>query len=82
VPLVLAALSGWQTYRLYLALDSSMLWNRAVHASSRGRLLWTSSSSAVGSVGAWQRHGGVQGVQTCVMRSPFGYCLITRMSCY
>lgn len=28
VPLVLAALKGWQQHRLYLALDTTMLWNR------------------------------------------------------
>lgn len=28
VPLVLAALSGWQHHRLYLALDTTVLWNR------------------------------------------------------
>jgi hypothetical protein len=28
VPLVLAALNGWQHHRLYLALDTTMLWNR------------------------------------------------------
>lgn len=28
VPLVLAALSGWQQHRLYLALDTTVLWDR------------------------------------------------------
>ena len=28
VPLVLSALSGWQQHRLYLALDTTVLWNR------------------------------------------------------
>jgi hypothetical protein len=28
VPLVLVALSGWKGHRLYLALDTTMLWNR------------------------------------------------------
>ena len=28
IPLVLVALSGWQPHRLYLALDTTMLWNR------------------------------------------------------
>lgn len=28
LPLVVAALSGWQSQRLYLALDTTMLWNR------------------------------------------------------
>jgi len=28
LPLVLAALSGWKAHRLYLALDTTMLWNR------------------------------------------------------
>ena len=28
VPLVLVALSGWQNHRLYLALDTTVLWNR------------------------------------------------------
>lgn len=28
VPLVLVALSGWKPHRLYLALDTTMLWNR------------------------------------------------------
>lgn len=28
VPLVLAALSGWEAQRLYVALDTTVLWNR------------------------------------------------------
>ena len=28
IPLVMAAIDGWQTKRLYLALDTTMLWNR------------------------------------------------------
>ncbi len=28
IPLVIAAIDGWQTKRLYLALDTTMLWNR------------------------------------------------------
>ncbi len=28
VPLVLIALSGWKGHRLYLALDTTVLWNR------------------------------------------------------
>ncbi len=28
LPLVMAAIDGWQTKRLYLALDTTMLWNR------------------------------------------------------
>jgi len=28
VPLLLAALSGWQHHRPYLALDTTVLWNR------------------------------------------------------
>ncbi len=28
VPLVLAALSGWKGHRLYLALDTTVLWDR------------------------------------------------------
>ncbi|MGK7872354.1 MAG: hypothetical protein AB4426_03275 [Xenococcaceae cyanobacterium] len=28
MPLVLVALSGWQNHRLYLALDTTVLWNR------------------------------------------------------
>jgi hypothetical protein len=28
LPLVMAALSGWKQHRLYLALDTTVLWNR------------------------------------------------------
>lgn len=28
VPLVMAALNGWQSHRLYLALDTTVLWDR------------------------------------------------------
>lgn len=28
IPLIMAAIDGWQTQRLYLALDTTMLWNR------------------------------------------------------
>ncbi len=44
LPLVLAALSEWKTHRLYLALDTTLLWNRALHDSVVRGLLWTSRS--------------------------------------
>ena len=28
LPLVMAALSGWKNHRLYLAIDTTMLWNK------------------------------------------------------
>jgi hypothetical protein len=33
VPLVVAALSGWKPHRLYIALDTTVLWDRALHDS-------------------------------------------------
>ncbi len=33
LPLVLAALSGWKQQRLYLALDTTVLWDRRKHDS-------------------------------------------------
>ncbi len=59
VPLVLAALSGWQHQRLDLALDTTVLWNRALHDSSVGGLLWASRSLTMASLRAWQRDGGL-----------------------
>lgn len=69
VPLVLAALSGWQTHRLYLALDTTVLWNRYCMIHSSGGLLWASHSVAVASVRTRQCNSGVQRVQTAVTES-------------
>lgn len=52
IPLVLAALSGWQPHRLYLALDTTMLRNRALHDSPVGSVLWTSGAADVARVRA------------------------------
>lgn len=52
MPLMLAALNGWQNHRLYLALDTTVLWNRALHDSPVSHLLWTSSSPPVACVRA------------------------------
>lgn len=64
VPLVLAALSGWQQQRLYLALDTTLLWNRycMVHLSvvCCGRavpLLWRVLEHGSASVGFEQYKG-------------------------
>jgi hypothetical protein len=62
VPLVLAALSGWQHQRLYLALDTTVLWNRALHDSPISSLLRASRASAVASARAWQRDRRLQGI--------------------
>ena len=53
VPLVVAALSGWHQHRLYLALDTTVLWNRALYDSPVGGLLWASSAVVMASVRAW-----------------------------
>ncbi|WP_198954202.1 hypothetical protein [Moorena bouillonii] len=37
----LLALFDWQSHRLYLALDTTVLWNRALYDSSIGGLLWS-----------------------------------------
>ena len=42
VPLVLTALRDWQHYRLYLDLDTTVLWNRALYDSPVSCLLWAS----------------------------------------
>ena len=69
LPLVLAALSGWQSHRLYLALDTTVLWNRycMIHLSvvSCGRAV----PSARASVRTWECNRGVQGVPTIVAES-------------
>jgi len=44
IPLVVAALSGWKQERLYLAMDTTVLWERALHDSSVGGVLWASSA--------------------------------------
>ena len=59
VPLVLVALRGWKGHRLYLALDTTVLWDRRKHDSPVGGVLWTSSSVVVARVRAWQCNGGV-----------------------
>lgn len=48
VPLVLAALRNWQHHRFYLALDTTVLWNRRKHDSFIRGLLWSSSSDESG----------------------------------
>lgn len=48
VPLVFAALSGWKSHRLYLALDTTVLWDRALHDSPVGGVLWTSGAEKCG----------------------------------
>ena len=48
LPLVLAALNGWSAHRLYLALDTTVLWNRALHDSVVAGVLWTSRSGRCG----------------------------------
>lgn len=53
VPLVIAALSGWKQHRLYLAMDTTVLWNRRQHDSSVGGVLWASGATVVASVRAW-----------------------------
>jgi hypothetical protein len=69
LPLVLAALSGWKPHRLYLALDTTVLWDRycMIHLSvvCCGRavpLLWRVAR-------AWQCDGSLQGVQGDVTES-------------
>ena len=42
LPLVMAALSGWQQKRVYLGLDTTMLRDRYCMIHSSGGLLWTS----------------------------------------
>ena len=69
VPLVLAALSGWQQHRLYLALDTTVLWDRYCMIHSSGGLLWASRTAVVESVRTWECNGGVQGVQSAVTKS-------------
>lgn len=60
VPLVLVALSGWKGHRLYLALDTTVVWDRALHDSPVSGVLWTSRTVVVAGVGAWQRHRGIR----------------------
>lgn len=50
LPLVFAALSGWKAERLYLALDTTVLWNRALYDSGVRGVLWTSGSPTMASV--------------------------------
>jgi hypothetical protein len=57
VPLVLTALSGWKGHRLYLALDTTVLWDRYCMIHSSGRVLWTSCPPIMASLGAWQCNG-------------------------
>lgn len=54
LPLVVAALSGWKAHRLYLALDTTVLWDRALHDSPVGGLLWASRTLVVEGARAWE----------------------------
>ena len=56
VPLVVAALSGWKPHRLYIALDTTVLWDRALHDSPVGGVLWSCGSVLVASLGACLCH--------------------------
>ena len=52
VPLVVAALSGWKPHRLYIALDTTVLWDRYCMIHSSGGVLWSCGSVLVASLGA------------------------------
>jgi len=79
LPLVLAALSGWQSHRLYLALDTTVLWNRycMIHLSV---VCWASRAIGVASVRTWECNRGVQGVPTIVAESALAVAA-SMMSC-
>ena len=47
LPLVLAALSTWQGSRLYLALDTTILWDPILHDPSVSLLLWPCGPTAL-----------------------------------
>jgi len=46
VPLVMAALSGWSHHRLYLALDTTVLWNQYC-MKHKSVVLWSCSAIAM-----------------------------------
>lgn len=69
VPLVLASLSGWKAHRLYLAMDTTVLWDRALHDSPVRGLLWTGSAVVVASARTRQCNGSLQGIQGAVTKS-------------
>jgi len=75
LPLVMAALSGWQQKRVYLALDTTVL--SLLYDSPIGRLLRTSGSLLwrVEHNSATVAFGEYQGY--CEKRA--GYCAVTRM---
>ena len=60
VPLVLAALGDWKGHRLALALDTTVLWERALHDSPVSRVLWTSRPPIVASLRACLCNGGIR----------------------
>ncbi len=66
---MVAALSGWKAHRLYLALDTTVLWDRALHDSPVGGLLWASGAVVVAGARAWECYRRIQGVQKAVTQS-------------
>ena len=59
MPLVLVALSGWKSHRLYLALDTTVLWERYCIDSPIRGVLWSSRAFDVASARTWQCDGGI-----------------------
>jgi len=84
VPLVLAALSGWQQQRLDLALDTTLLWNRALHGASVSRMLRTRHAIVVAGVGAWQRQCWLRTIQgaTTTLPSSASVQRLTTLLCF
>lgn len=79
LPLLMAALSGWQSHRLYLALDTTVLWDRALHDSPLYRLLWTRREESCG--GCWSitaPQSDSMSTESCSAKLG-GYCAIILM---
>lgn len=59
IPLAMAALKDWQNHRLYLAIDTTMLWNRFCMIHIERSMLWSSNSTTMACIGTWQRDSSV-----------------------
>jgi len=77
VPLVLAAIVSGKASVVFSPGHDS-LWERLLHDSSVGGVLWTSRSPVVAGIGACLCHGSFYEYQG-MLRKPDGCCVIIKM---
>jgi len=64
----MAALKDWQNHRLYLAIDTTVLWNR-LYDSHISSLLWSGNSLVMASLGTRKRNGSIYEYQPLLRKA-------------